>query len=554
MIFPLIVALAVCNGESISTIDIRSHPPSFDGAAAEINAKATELTGVHFATTRGDVVRAYLLFAAGDKCTEEAVRESVRLLRAQSFIATAVIRVIPAGPGQVRVQVDVVDEFPLIAAIRVRNSALSGVLLGSRNLQGNGLYLTGSIDRGFAYPTAFGLRAVQFGAFGRPATVLLDAMRGSHGNRVIVEASEPFLTELRRNAMHLSVGMINGLNTLLQPTGHEVALYARRAAWDIGAVRRIGVAAPGRTVGMLGGVLFGEDTRTAGDLVIVADTGLVDSPDSVLVSRYHAVGNAHVAVVAGVRKIRYTRVSGFNSVNANEDVAEGVQLGALAGPSVWASRGASDIFMATDFYAGSGDAQDLVTLRVTGEVRANHESRRWDGVVGSARLAWYTANTDNRTTVVTLDGGILQSLAFPAQLTFRDAEGGVRGFGGASAAGGMRLVGRVEHRILTRVITSRADFAGALFADAGKLWAGDAPYGVESPVRAAVGFSLLGAYPVHSKRTYRLDLAFPINPERGGSRIEFRISSADRTMDRANEPRDIASRRSGALPAALLRW
>ena len=113
---------------------------------------------------------------------------------------------------------------------------------------------------------------------------------------------------------------------------------------------------------------------------------------------------------------------------------------------------------------------------------------------------------------------------------------------------------RVEQRLRLPPLTPRAALAVAMFADAGKIWPGDAPYAVGTPVRAALGLSLLGAYPSGGKRTLRLDLAVPLNPARGESRFEVRLSSSDRTRGIWREPRDVAGLRTGAMPATLLKW
>lgn len=549
----LLFALAICNGEPVSSITIRSHAPSFSGVAAEVSDRASEITGVHFPTTREGVVRAYLLVREGRACSEQEIRESERLLRSMPFISTATIRVFPDG-DRVRIRVDVVDEFPVFGSVRVSKSTLSGASLGSQNIGGTGLYGVASVSRGFAYPTGFGVRAVQYGAFGRPAFVSVDLAREQHGDRVVVEGSEPFLTDLQRNAFHLSLGGVSGLRPLRRPVGGEVALFTRRASWDVGAIRRLGTAAPGRTVGMFGAVIMGDDIRTSGDFVIISDTGLIAAPNAALVKRYPATATVRVAALTGVRRIRYFTASGFESINSNEDIGEGVQVGLLAGPSVYASRGAADLFVASDIYAGSGNATSLLTARLVGEVRANRESRRWDAVVASTRIAWYGKPSPEQTMTISVEGAKIRALAFPAQLSFRDAEGGVRGFGNAVASGGQRLVLRAEERLFFPHITSKADLAAAIFADAGKLWAGDAPYGVTSPVRSSLGMSFLAAYPTHSKRTYRIDLAIAMNPEHGGSRFEFRIGSADRTRRVWTEPRDVARSRSGAMSTSLLKW
>ena len=549
-----VLALAACNGEIVNSIDVRVHPPLTTSVAGDVLERASEMTGVHFATTRARIVRTYLLLREGLPCTERDRAESERILRSQTFIASAAIYVIPEGPGRVSLQVEVVDEFPILFGGSISRGSLASATLGSQNLGGRGLLAAVRLSRGFAYRTGFGVRLTQYGAFGRPALVALDAEREQHGDRLRLEVAQPFLTDRQRNAFHFSSGGASTLATLMSTTGAEVALYTRRASWDAGFARRLGTAVPGRTVGILGAAIMGEDIRVGDDVVIVSRAGLVPAPDSALVTRYHAFGVARVAAIGGVRQLRYLTVRGVDAVRAEQDVGIGMQLGALVGPSVWASRGASDLFIATDFYAGGGGESSFFTTRILAEARGNHESRRWDGVVASARFIWYNRASDHWSTTASLEGSTLQHVAFPAQLSFRDADGGVRGFGDADAAGGQRAVARIEQRIRFPQASVPVDLAAALFADAGKLWAGTAPYGVTTPVRSALGVSILGAYPSGGKRTYRLDVAFPLNPEGGRTKLEVRFSSSDRTVGVSAEPRDVARNRTGATPATLLKW
>jgi len=319
-------------------------------------------------------------------------------------------------------------------------------------------------------------------------------------------------------------------------------------------VRRLGAAVPGRLVGVLGAVALGEDIRVGTDLVIVSDTALIAAPDPAITSSFHTFHVARVAAIGGLRNIRYLTVKSFDAVRAAQDVGVGVQVGALAGPSVWATPGDADMFVAGDFYAGGGTAESFFAARFLAEARANHEAMRWDGVVASGRLSWYNRTSDAWTDIVSVEGSMLENLSFPAQLSFRDIDGGVRGFSGAIASGGERAVLRLERRLRLPRRVVPADLATAFFADAGKLWAGTVPYGTNSPVRGGFGFSLLGAYPSGGKRTYRVDFAFPVNPERRGSRFEIRLTSSDRTVGIWEEPRDVAWRRTGATPATLLKW
>src|SRR4029079_9243390 len=85
-------------------------------------------------------------------------------------------------------------------------------------------------------------------------------------------------------------------------------------------------------------------------------------------------------------------------------------------------------------------------------------------------------------------GGWKQRIPF--QLTFADRDGGLRGFRTADVGGARRLVGRVEDRYLVGRYKQFASIAVAGFAEAGKIWAGDSPFGVNTPLYSTAGFSI----------------------------------------------------------------
>ena len=261
-----------------------------------------------------------------------------------------------------------------------------------------------------------------------------------------------------------------------------------------------------------------------------------------------------MAAVGGLRALRFITAHGFDALSAEQDMGVGVQVDLLGGPSLQASARAADIFVAGDFYAGYGDTASFFVVRALAEARRDRMTQRWDGVVASGRLAWYGKPSSERTHKVNIELSQVRQLVFPMQLTFRDPDGGLPGFGNSPSAGGQRLIAHVEERRLLGTFGTRADMAVGLFATAGKLWAGDVPYGRTTPVRASAGITLLGAYPAGGKRTYRVDLAVPINPERGGARVELRFGSADRTRLLWLEPNDVARARTGAVPVSLLKW
>ena len=78
------------------------------------------------------------------------------------------------------------------------------------------------------------------------------------------------------------------------------------------------------------------------------------------------------------------------------------------------------------------------------------------------------------------------------QLTLGALPGGVRGYRNSRVVGAVRSVARVEERWSLGQVTRHVGLGLATFADAGRLWAGDAPFGVNSGVKAGVGTGLRG--------------------------------------------------------------
>jgi hypothetical protein len=551
----LVQARRLCDGDTITAVDIRTHPPSYTGVVAATQRITSRWLALPHVPTRPAVIAAYMRLSSGTICTEIDRSESERLLRAQPFIASATIQAIRESAGHVRLQVDVVDELRLIGGATTRRGSISSLLLGTENFSGRGVSFVANVRRGFEYRDGFGVHAIKYGMFGRPDFLAVRAERRPViGERLSLELAEPFLTDLQRRAFHLSTSLLSGYTALLRPTGEAVSLFARRTAYDVGWVTRVGRTGGRGPVGLVGAVLLGEDVRTGRDLVIVSDTGLITQPANPFGAAYPAFTTTRLAAVGGLRALRFITAHGFDALTAEQDMGVGVQVDLLAGPSLQASARAADLFIAGDFYAGFGDTASFFVVRALAEARRDRMTQQWNGVVASGRLAWYGKPSSERTHKVNIELSEVRQLAFPMQLTFRDPDGGLPGFGNSPSAGGQRLIAHVEERHLLGTFGTRADVAVGIFATAGKLWAGDVPYGRTTPVRAAAGVTLLGAYPAGGKRTYRVDLAVPINPERGGARVELRFGSTDRTRLLWLEPNDVARARTGAVPVSLMKW
>lgn len=542
-----------CAGETVTVIDIRRYAPSSETAAERAVAVTSDAVGLEHARTQESVIRAYVRLKPGARCTERERLESERLLRAQRFVASAAVTAIPDGEGRVRIRVDVVDELPWVIRASVKDGGISTLRLGTQNLMGRGLTVIASGERGGVYRPGVGVLLAQYGLFGRPAVAAIEVERRPLGGLMQAGIIEPFLTDEQRYAFHTSFEQETDYVRLVRPAGDDAAARTRRSAYDIGLVKRVGMYRRDRLVGLAGLLLMGSDVRTGDEIVVVSDTGMIVTPDTQLDGRYPNFGVGRLAAMGGIRALRFQVVQRFAALRAAQDVGSGVQVNLLVGPSLWKSR-SSDVLLAGDLYAGAGDATSFAALRVRAEARRAPEGGPWQGVVGSAQFSWHQVPSDRRTRVMSLSAATVHRLVFPVQLTLRDPDGGLLGFPDSRGAGGQRAVLRVEERMLMPWFRSRADFALAAFADAGRLWAGDVPYGASTPVRSSVGISLLGSYPSGGKRLYRIDFAIPLNPEPGGARFAIRLSAADRTGLFWMEPRDVGRARAGTGPTTLMRW
>ncbi len=512
---------------------------------------------MHHTPTRPRVVNAYLRVTAGLPCTELDRSESERLLRAQKFIASATVRPVPDGPGKVKIVVETVDEIPVIVGASFAGASYQSGLLGTENFNGLGLTVELSESKGFGYRTGYGGDVIQYGAFGEPFTLAIGGQRDPQGDALRFEFSKPFLTDLQPNGFHIGANELNNYYDLTRPIGDDVFLNVRRSSWDIAVGTRVAKVSKSGAIGVIGAMLMGENVNTASQAVYMTDTaGLQPAPGLPEVdNRFTAFNVVRVGLFAGFRAMHFQTVKGFDAVTGAQDVAKGIQVGVFAGPSISASQNRSDYFLSYDVYAGMGTPESFFEMRTLGEGRADRQSQRWDGVVGFAKFVWYVKPSDAITRLLTLELSGVQHLTFPLQLSFWDHEGGLPGFPDALTVGGQRAILRAEERRVIPMVPifgKRADWAVALFADAGKIWAGDVPFGQTSPVRSSVGVSLLSAYPAGGKRTYRVDFAVPINPD--GAKFEIRFTSSDETHSIWRQPNDLAVAHSSAALQNLGGW
>jgi hypothetical protein len=541
--------LVACTGQVINDIVVYADAPSVSNLR-RVPAVAAVARAVH-ATTRTELIRRFLLLDRGEPCSELRRAESERILRAQPFIAEAEVFVVANEGGGVDLEVQTSDEVAIVlgGTIRARAPNVTSLLLGNANLAGEGIYASGSWSDGEGFRDAIAMRLIDHQFLGRPWIVGVEGERGSLGGTWRMDAAHPFLTDLQRIAWRVRTGSSNGYAELQEPSGETPGVGLRRGYFDVGAIMRVGL--PG-SLNLFGLSLTGVDEQT-GTRLIVADSGVLrDVGPTPVAYAPHRIVRANALI--GKRDITFVRLTGLDALTASQDVPIGFQIGAMLGRSIpLPTAREDDVFLAGDLYVGATTGTSTARLQMQAEGRRGGPEHKWDGVITSGRLThtWMIEPQHQNRVSLEWSGAFRERL--PLQLQLGLPEGGVRGYEDSYFAGGQRLVARMEERYILPNALGTSDLGFAVFADAGKQWAGDAPFGVTVPVKGSVGISLLAAIPPRSARLWRADLAFPVTSG-ANARWTLRFTNGDRTAFIFRSPRDIADGREITAPTSIFAW
>lgn len=533
-----------CDGRLVTAIIITTRPP-YGGALLRRVPMLGRVGQALHVTTRPGIVRRYILLDENQPCTELRRSESERLLRAQPFIADAQVTAVP-DEGGVRIEVETVDELSVIVGggIQSQSPMVNAVRLGEGNLLGEGIFVSGEWRDGGAYRDEFAGRVADYQLFGRPYHAEVLAARTERGSRWYTELSHPFFTDLQRTAWRVAGGAEGDYFRFVREAGDRPALRAERRFAEVSGLIRIGV--PGRL--SLFGASLTHEREVSGDApVIISDSGLMADTTSELFSRYGRHTGARANALWGVRNLSFLRVRGFDALTGTQDMRRGFQLGTQLGRSLSViGSDDDDIFIFMDLYAGNGTPNAFFAFQMRGEGRQNHDENRWDGIFTSGRAAGYIRLHSRHTLQPSFEWGMGWRSRVPFQLSLADPDGGIRGYAGSLAGGAQRGVFRLEERWFLGRPRRLADVGLAVFGDAGRIWAGDAPLGVDTKVKVGAGVGLLVAVPPRSKRLWRLDVAFPLSDD-PHARWELRLSSRDFTRAFWREPDDMLRGREASI-------
>jgi hypothetical protein len=270
----------------------------------------------------------------------------------------------------------------------------------------------------------------------RPYTLGFVAYRAPLGSTLALALGHAFFTDLQRTAWHVGYSNVNAYTSFVRPDTGTVSLGVVRRFADIGSVLRIGF---GRRIGFIGGLLTYERVAPAAQAVVITDSGLVADTSRPIGGPFAGYQNERLNAVVGVRTLSFREVRGFDALAAVQDVATGIQFGAVLGQG-------NDTFLSGDLYAGLGAKRSFAALRIEAEARHDPDANRWDSMVASGRLAWYVKPSDAHVIIASDEFSGGWRVRVPFQLALGGAGDVVREGGGLVGRAGGGGCGREVRR------------------------------------------------------------------------------------------------------------
>jgi len=539
-----------CEGKVISSIEIQPHPPAVTERGPNVLRQALQRFVFQSGTTRDRAIRPFLLARVGDRCSDKWLPELARVVRAQPYLAVATVRAESDGADGVRLVVETVDEIPVIVGGGYTKNGLTNIKYGNSNVAGTGFYAAGQWRDGRAYRDALAMTLRQYGLFGQPLVAEVNSQRDVLGGQFNASVSRPFLSDLEHIAWYAGGTHDDSYRAFARASGPALSLPVVRDVWSVGGVARFGWR--GASV-MIGPVATYENARPNDLGVIASDSGLVPADTAVFAHRYTPYKTFRAGLGAGFRWLDYMRVTGFDALIGEQDVARGFQIASTFERGLGAFSATDQTsLVSVNMYSGVGTPQSFIGLAMQGEELPGGGGDSWSAAALSGRLAWYLKHSETRTFEASAEfaGGWRERL--PLQLSLGDVVSGVRGYNGVPIAGGRRAVLRLEERRVSYQ-TKFIQWGTAFFTDIGKTWSGDVPFGQTTVAKASVGIGLLAAVPPKSRRMVRADLAVPVT---GGTPKGWvlRVFATDLTRFFWRDPSDLSPVRAGAPASSIFGW
>jgi len=535
-----------CTGETISVVTIdRQEPVVVERSAGW--ARPFLRFALAGAPTRSSAVAPFLLVKQGQACTEFMLAESERMLRSQPYLADAHATVTADTGGTVRVEFATIDDIRPVVGLGAKDGSPTRVKLGSGNVAGYGMAAAAQWQQGFAFRDGWSLHFTHYHVFAQPFLFDSQLERSPLGEIAAATFSRPLYSQVQQLAWSITGAHVDRYQPFLRDEDVDpLSLEVQRRSWQANAVYRIG----GGKYGVFAGAQVGGDqVKPADQGVVISDTGFVDDPDTTLGPRYATETKTLVSAILGARALTFFKAEGFDALEGAQDVARGIQIGGLVGHGIGSSY--DGWFVGSQMYAGAGTRRSFVGMQAS--IETDRLDGEWNDMIAEGRIAWYYRPSRRRTRTVSLEYSGAWNTSVPFELRLGTERVGVRGYEDSQTAGGRRAVARVEERLVFPGFQKYLGFGGAAFVDAGKMWAGDVPFGQTVNPRVSTGIGLIFAVPRASRKNLRVDVAVPLVSDPGSSwGVDFTITSGRPRFWRPAP--DLAVARSAAQTPVVFGW
>lgn len=491
---------------------------------------------LHVRTTREFIGRE-LLFDRGDCYDPILLEESGRLLRAYDFVAHADVYGVRQDNGNWHAVVDTEDEWTTQVEVKFDVSdrvEFEELEIREKNILGTGQSLE------FFYRTleatlAYGLRYETPQLFRTRWDFAMAAGRTRAGKLLHQEIRYPFLGETGKWAMREWFHYRDRLFDYVLPRDPvhcpvdgpdcRILVPVRQQGFHLAALRRFGQRG---NLTVLGGGISVQSLRYPGDpataITLVRGRDYDQRETAPVTLRAPAVAlttpleSVRGIVLLGKRNITWQRRSGLDSFQGEEDVRVGAEIEMAAARSLPGFDSDNDMYVAADFYAAAGPPDLFIASRIRVDGRRGYdvapgEPEMRDVLAESEIMAYVRPHALDRHTLLlraAASGGWNPEIPFQLSL---GGERAVRGWPREAFPGGRRVVLTAEDRWYHAwLFPDVADIGTSLFLDLGRIWPGEAPYGVDSGWRGTLGTGLRINFPAGGTNTFRIDAAFPVGP------------------------------------------
>ncbi len=496
--------------------------------------------------TRANFIRRELLFRVGDCFDPLLLEESGRLLRGYAFLARADVFAVDLPDGNKHVVVDTQDEWTTRVDLgvsfedRIRVEALE---LSEENLAGQGIHASVFFRQRKERKDLGGTLRLPRLLHTR-TDVVVSGGRTRSGTFLTEQVAYPFVGEVGRVAVRQVYSRSDELFPYVVddpsvPYSH-VLLPDLDERVEVSVAGRLG--RPGNLT--LLGLGLSRETLDfegfPGSLEVARANDFGDTspaPPDVLpgiLPQAHPSSTTRVNFFIGQRNVRFVRVRGLDPLSGIQDVQLGTDVGLTVGRSLdvlsaSGLEGPADLYTRFRFFAGHDPGTSYLFLNVAAEGRDVQSGggvpEGWRDLLGEVDFYGYlrSRKAPSHTFFARVSGAGGWSMVTPFQLTLGGRRS-LRGLREERLPGGRRLLFTLEDRYFLRwPAPSAFDFGFTLFADAGRVWAGEVPYGVDSGWKGTVGGGIRLGFPSGTRGLARLDLAFPIGAGRAGGPV-FRVT------------------------------